>query len=226
MSHDRSVNSPDIDDTTYANGSQRPDVLDTTKLAAMSSRAGLNPSSSPYTHKAHSRRALGVSSLSPIPDMADESQRNDALRPLIEAALAQLGDPAAQYSEADIARLLSTAHYLGVDCRKVSDSSSGGSRVPSLDTSSSMSSGLSKLPQTPQYPPGLGPSSKADVSANWRAKGKRYGTPPHESPSKASSSASYSPPAPIMTIDELMAKFSSPDTKVCCILVSRDVPDR
>lgn len=181
-----------------------------------STRSALNPTSSPFTHKILSRRALGVSSLPPIADASNEVNSQEQINPLVEAALAHLlsedGRYLAQYDEATIARLLSTAKYYGVDPRKVSSSSSNGSRIPSLETTSSMSSILSKMPQTPQHlPPGH--SSKADVSANWRSKG-RYGTPEHETPMKATATSTWSPPGQVMTIDELMAKFSSPGSKV------------
>lgn len=181
-----------------------------------STRSALNPTSSPFTHKTLSRRALGVAALPTITDASNEVISSEQINPLVEAALAHIlsedGRFLAQYDDATIARLLSTAKFYGVDPRKVSNSSSTGSRIPSLETSSSMSSILSKMPQTPQHlPPGT--SSKADVSANWRSKGK-YGTPEHETPSKATATSTWSPPGPVMTIDELMAKFSSPASKV------------
>jgi hypothetical protein len=65
-------------------------------------------------------------------------------------------------------------------------------------------------------------ASKADVSANWRVKGKYHdptGNIEVHSPSKHHAVPAESPPpGPIMTIDEFMEKFSSPPGKVCTIM--------
>lgn len=134
---------------------------------------------------------------------------------LIEHALAKvLSDDSQQWDETTIARLLSTARYFGVDPRKVSSSSSSSSRVPSLETSSSMSSLLSKMPQTPQQLANFH-HSKADHSINWRAKNRRGASGENVTPARPTtgSTSGNSPPGPVMTIDELVAKFS-PDAKV------------
>lgn len=189
--------------------------MDGARLPTLAGRAGATPSTSPFTQKHLSRRALGHKPMSTVTDNGDGSQNCDPLKHFIEAALHQVtrdgGRYAAKYDDVAITRLLSTAKYFGIDTRNVSNSSSEES-APSLVTSSSRSSGLSKMVGTPQYPPGLSASSKADVSANWRAKNKRYSS--SESNDSARKSVSSSPPAPIMTIDELMTKFSSPESNV------------
>lgn len=144
-------------------------------------------------------RALGVR---PNPTDAEP------FKPLADSAFIRAsGDSdheVAQYDDATIARLINTARYYGLELRRASDKSSVGSRIPSND-SSNMSSGNSRILVTPQHL-SLGISSKADVSANWRAKGK--GQEPHGDDQQGA--RPESPPAPIMTIDELMEKFSSP----------------
>jgi hypothetical protein len=143
----------------------------------------------------------------------------DPFKPLVEAALARaIGDDAQslnKYDDATIARLMSTARYYGLELRKVSVSSSTGSRIPSND--SSLSSIISRMPLTPGQI-AANHASKADVSANWRVKGKYHDPTGHievDSPSKQFAlPVESSPPGPIMTIDELMEKFSSPPGKV------------
>ena len=113
---------------------------------------------------------------------------------------------------------MSTARYYGLELRKVSDSSSTGSRIPSND--SSLSSLISRMPLTP--------GQIAAHRANWRVKGKYHDPTGHievHSPSKQYAVPAESPPpGPIMTIDELMEKFSSPPGKVC-LTVIRDVQE-
>lgn len=154
-------------------------------------------------------RALGVQ---------HSSLSVDPFKPLVEAALARaVGDDAqslSKYDDATIARLMSTARYYGLELRKVSDSSSNGSRIPSGE--SSLSSIISRAPLTPGQIAAQH-ASKADVSANWRVKGKYHDPTGHievDSPSKQFAvSGDSPPPGPIMTIDELMEKFSSPPNK-------------
>lgn len=188
------------------------ELMDGARLAALAGRTGDTLSNSPFSQKHLSRRALGHKPMSTIADHGDTFQSADSLKPLIEAALHQItrdgGRYAAQYDRASIDQLLSTAKYFGIEPRIVSNSSSEES-APSLVTSSSRSSGLSKMVETPQSLSGLSSSSNADVSANWRAKNKRYSS---ESTDSARKSVSSSPSAPIMTIDELMSKFSSPES--------------
>jgi hypothetical protein len=132
----------------------------------------------------------------------------DPFKPLVDSALARaVGDDVqhlSRYDDATIARLMSTARYYGLELRKASDSSTG-SRIPSNESS--------KVLLTPGQV-SASHSSKADVSANWRAKGKYHDPSGHievHSPSKHFAVAAESPPpGPIMTIDELMEKFSSP----------------
>ena len=171
----------------------------------------LNPASTPFDTRTLGHRALGVQHSTPLADL---------FKPLVEAALARaVGEDAqhlAKYDDATIARLMSTARYYGLELRKVSDSSSSSSRIPSND--SSLSSLISRMPLTPGQI-AAHHASKADVSANWRVKGKYHDPTGHievHSPSKQFAVPAESPPpGPIMTIDELMEKFSSPPGKVC-----------
>jgi len=172
-------------------------------------KSSLNPSSVPFDSRAMAHRALGVQ---------HPSAMADPFKPLVEAALARaIGDDAqnmTKYDDATIARLMSTARYYGLQLRKASDSSSTGSRIPSND--SSLSSIISKMPLTPGQI-AANHASKADVSANWRVKGKYHDPSGHievHSPSKQFALTAECPPGPIMTIDELMEKFSSPPGKV------------
>ena len=175
------------------------------------SKSALNPASIPFDARAMSHRALGVQ---------HTSASADPFKPLlVEAAFARaVGDDGQQlskYDDATIARLMSTARYYGLELRKASDSSSNGTRVPSGE--SSLSSIISRMPLTPGQI-AAHQASKADVSANWRVKGKYHdptGNIEVESPSKHfAAPADSPPPGPIMTIDELMEKFSSPPSKV------------
>lgn len=160
--------------------------------------------------------------------MLPPSSSSDPFKPLVEAALARaIGDDAqhlAKYDDATIARLMSTARYYGLELRKVSDSSSTGSRIPSNDSSL-----LSLIVRTPLTPGQLAAhhASKADVSANWRVKGKYHDPTGHievDSPSKQPGVTGGSPPpGPVMTIDELMEKFSSPPGKARFSLLLLDV---
>lgn len=164
-------------------------------------------------------RALGVQ---------HPSAPADPFKPLVEAALARAAGEDShllnKYDDATIARLMSTARYYGLELRKASDSSSNGSRIPSND--SSLSSIISRMPLTPGQA-AANHASKADVSANWRVKGKYHDpTGPIEvdSPTKPFAlPTDLPPPGPIMTIDELMEKFSSPPGKVSRLEFHHDV---
>jgi hypothetical protein len=174
------------------------------------SKSALNPASIPFDARAMAHRALGVQ---------HSSASADPFKPLVEASFARaVGDEAGhltKYDDATIARLMSTARYYGLELRKASDSSSNASRVPSGE--SSLSSIISRMPLTPGQI-AAHHASKADVSANWRVKGKYHDPTGHievDSPSKHfTPPADSPPPGPIMTIDELMEKFSSPPSKV------------
>jgi hypothetical protein len=172
-------------------------------------KSTLNPSSSPFSTRAMVHRALGVR-----PNPTD----SDPFKPLLDSAFPRAsGDntqDVTQYDDATIARLINTARYYGLELRRASDNSSTGSRIPSND-SSGMSAN-SRLLVTPQQL-ATGISSKADVSANWRAKGKGQET--HAEAKQGTQPES--PSAPIMTIDELMEKFSSPPPSKASILSHR-----
>jgi hypothetical protein len=148
-------------------------------------------------------RALGVR-----PPSADI----DPFKPLVESALAAANNTldTAQSDEATIKRLIETARYYGLEVRRPSDKSSTGSRIPSNE-SSALSSSASRMIVTPQLL-STGVSSKADVSANWRAKKVREASM-HDMPFGQVAHPD-SPPIPVMTIDDLMERYNSPSGKV------------